>query len=60
MDEEKAQQGSPRSVRLYPPVEARLTKEQEDNFNWYVNYLFAEAQGIPEEHIKGFRRNKGK
>ena len=45
---DKPKQKAPRTVRLYPPVERAWSRiDQEDNFNYYVNYCLAEKMGIP-------------
>ncbi len=51
-------QKPPRTVRLYPPVEEKWAKlNQEDNFNFYVNYCMAEKLGVAVD-INEYRRPK--
>lgn len=47
-----------RSVKLYPPVEAAWRRlNQEDNFNYFVNYSLAEKMGLQKD-LEPYRRNK--
>jgi len=59
MATEKRLQKVRRSVVLYAPIEDRLTGIQTENFNWYVNLLFAEKLGVPEAHLQGYKRERG-
>ena len=48
-----------RGVKLYPPIEnAWLQLNQEDNFNYFVNYCLAEKMGLQID-LEPYRRNKG-
>lgn len=48
-----------RSVKLYAPVEAAWKQlNQEDNFNYFVNYCLAEKMGLQID-LEPYRRMKG-
>ena len=55
---EKPTRKAPKQVRLYPEIEEAWEQSGHSNFNWWVNYLFAEKFGIPFTVVDKYRRSK--